>query len=167
MKHYIIALMPELATQKPIEDLRRQYVGTDLIDGLPPHVTLKSRFALKESATEDDLKNIVNTIHMHDVSIAMHEAAMMGGALVLNGESDYVREKHLEIMKSLAGSTIDLRPEFGGEKYKIHMTLLRGQEAESIPHLGEMRFDRICIYEIDPTLDRAYAHKILCKKLSS
>jgi 2'-5' RNA ligase len=168
MKHYIIILMPEKVIQESIKNFRMQYMGVSLIDGLPPHITLKQRFYLRDGVIEDDLKKIFNKIDIKYASISLNGVEMLNDAFVLRGSSDYIREKYLEIRKALANSVIDVRPEFEGDNYKIHLTLWRGMGIESSAgqYRKEIGFDRICLYEIDPTAERAFANKVACKDLA-
>ena len=83
------------------------------------------------------------------------------------GESDYVQEKHRELLDLLRDTTETQNPEWEGAYFKIHMALFADDSKDAISYEADANvlFDTLCLYEIDPTPARSWAHPIMSRKL--
>ena len=168
-KNYTILLFPQEVDSRKIEKLREAKTGSAMIDGLLPHATLKRRFALDGSLTEDELTKIVADFNISKFKVTFDRIEKLGNALVVAGNSEYIMQRHEVLLKMLAEEIITQDPEYEGGQFKMHMTLLRGNasKADYEKYLSEINFDKLCLYELDPSAERLWARKIYCKEFQA
>lgn len=156
MTGYIIMLLPENETAKTIEDFREKVTGKLLVDGLPPHVSLKRPFTLNDGFSENDLVMYFQNLKYKKFAIDFIKTEyLLGGALVATGQSEAVVTAHKDILKDLLGKTTTPNPEWEGDGYIIHLTILRGRHDNiNPPQLSRVAFDRLLLCKLDLSSSR-------------
>jgi len=168
MKHYAIVFLPEPAFKSEVENWRKENTGSELADGMPPHITIKRRFWLKENFNESELLNLLDKFSIKSFLVKFGLPTKLNEVSALVGESSYLTGKHKELLNLLKYRVETQNPEWENENFKIHLTLLRNN-LNDIPldiKDSSIKFDSLCLYELDPTHVRGWTNKIWCKKLS-
>ena len=167
IKNYTFVLIPEKITKEKIENLRLEYTGNKLVDGLPPHISIKRRFTLDKDLSENDLKHILDKFNTSKVTVHFNNMQKFSEVFALVGENSKLLDYHKKLLGELEGKVKTKNPTFEGEGFKIHLTLFRGVSPNIAPNIleKEITFDKICLYELDPSTARSFANKIACKSL--
>lgn len=167
MKNYTFLLFPQSIDSLKIESLRKAEVGDVLVDNLLPHSTLKRRFTLKNGFNESDLSKILNNFVISKINIVFNKLEILGNAVVMVGENENLKLAHKSMLKLLNEKITTQDPQYEADNFKIHLTLFRDKDIkeEYNKYLGEIVFDRLCLYELDPTPARSWAKQIYCKQL--
>jgi 2'-5' RNA ligase len=88
-------------------------------------------------------------------------------AFFLIGRSPKVKQVHRTLLKDLDNKIVSLHPEWDGNNLVIHMTILRGKFGSVVlPKITKAIFDRLVLYEIDPSPARLYANELAYVRLS-
>ncbi len=161
MKNYTIIALPEKKIGDDIEKLRADVSNQVLVDNLPPHVTFKRRFILSGDFLEIDLVNYFKKLRLKKFRVNFIGEERMNDALVLIGASDEMKYAHTSLGNDLDGRIVTKNPEWEGDEYKIHMTLLRGQVKDVVlPEVKVVNFNVLALYEIDSGPERLFANEI-------
>ncbi|MCX6716296.1 MAG: hypothetical protein NT077_04800 [Candidatus Taylorbacteria bacterium] len=168
MKNFILLLMVSGEAKEKIESIRFKYTGKKIIDALAPHLTLRGRFVLKEGVSEDLLRKSIEEFDISNMQAKADGIDKIGDAIVLNVKKDGILEKHENILKVLKDLTNSIRPERENKSFHPHVTLFRSKEEQAgikdIPDI--LSFDRLCLYEIDPSVDKKWVKEVFCRDLA-
>jgi 2'-5' RNA ligase len=167
MKNYIIVALPDKETNDHIEELRKGIIGQGLVDSLPPHVTFKRRFVLNNGFSEDDLVGYFKGLRFKRFKVDFIGVKTMNDVIALAGESSEMKDAHISVVSDLEGKITTQNPEWEKDDYKIHMTLWRELTKDVVsPGIKTAVFDRLVLYEIDPSPERLFADEIARTELS-
>lgn len=168
MKNYAIIALPEKKINDEIEELRIAKIGGELVDGLPPHVTVKCRFVLSDNFSEIDLVNYFKKLSLNKIPVNFIGQEKLGDALALIGLSDEMKSNHLLLVNDLEGKIKTKNPGWERDNYKVHMTLFRGLDNNIVfPEIKDVIFDRMALYELDPGVERLFAKEVAVIWLNS
>lgn len=171
LKNYTFIVLPDERARLEAEALRFKHIGRYLVDGLPPHITLKKRFSLVKEASENYLKNILADFNILKLKVTASKPQRLDDAVVLLINSDELSAKRRELLKLLEKTTTSKNLSFENDDYKIHLTLLR--DPGRVHDVGAIHWENkeitlkaFCLYEIDPSPDKSLAREIACKNLT-
>jgi 2'-5' RNA ligase len=167
-KNYVIVLEPARAAQEKIENFRLENIGQRLVDNLPPHITFKMRFALRESVNEADIIDLMNDFDFPRQIMTLDKVEKFGDALVLVPNDSELGEWHKAFCRLIDISVSSFKTEMEGKNFKPHMTLYRDGKTEGRDvnfALGEVAIERMSFYEIDSTPERGFANLIFSREL--
>ena len=170
MNHYFFALMPEARFSRKIEELRSKLIGSKLVDALPPHLTLKRRFSLKQSFSEQNLKEVLNSFSLSKIIANNNKIERLGEVAAIKIKNIKLKEQHKKLYGLLRDMAININPEHEDDNFTAHLTLFRDPENKLSPNwnsldIKKIVFNKICLYEIDPTPERHFAYIIKCRYL--
>lgn len=161
MKNYTIIALPERKIYNAIEKLRLDTIGQVLVDNLPPHVTFKRRFELNGNFSESDLVNYFKKLELKKFKVNFIREERMNDVLALTGISDEMKYAHISLVNDLNGKITTKNPEWEGNKYKIHMTLLRGQSKEVfLPVIKIVNFNVLVLYNTESQSESLFVNEI-------
>jgi 2'-5' RNA ligase len=167
MKNYTLLLMVSGVAKEKIEFVRQEQLGTKLVDDLPPHLTIRGRFILKEKVSEEDLVNQINKINIDRLTIASEKVERIGNANVICLVRDEILDTHLKVLSVLEQTTTSIRPEREKENFTPHVTLFRSAEPFfdfTLP--PSIDFDQLSLFEIDPTVEKKWSKLVTSYSLS-
>lgn len=169
-KNYALVLIPEEKISKAIMKLREKEMGTALIDGFPPHLTLKSRFWLNEGSSLEQLMEILTNFPITSLIVAIEGQVEYPDSLVLAvGPNKQLIEYHHKISEILKPHISTYRHESReGKNYNPHLTLWRGKKKADKDFLKSKKFSVIALslYEMDPVMTkRSFAREVWSKKI--
>jgi 2'-5' RNA ligase len=167
MKNYTIIALPEKKIEIIIEKLRKDIIDQVLVDHLPPHITFKRRFTLNSNFLEIDLINYFKKLRLKKFRVNFTGEERINDVLALAGVSDEMKYAHISLVNDLKGKITTKNPEWEGNEYIIHMTLIRGQVKDVvIPEIKEVNFNTLALYEIDSEPGRLFANEMETIKLN-
>lgn len=171
MNHYFFALMPEVRFSGKIEELRMELIGSKLVDALPPHLTLKRRFSLRPNFSEQNLREVLDNFPLSKIFADNNKIERLGEASAIRIENFELKECHKRLYSLLKNNVISKNPEYEDDHFIAHLTLFRDPENKFPANsysldINQIVFDTLCLYEIDPTPNRGFAHRIACRYLN-
>jgi 2'-5' RNA ligase len=123
MKDYTFLLIPDNKTVNIVNEFRIKYNIT-LVDGLPPHLTLKKRFQFDENK-ESALIAFLENIQLTEIQCRPREIRRLGDAVVVIVEGKDILEYHRRVIKALKENVrIGLKDthEYEGKNFIPHIT---------------------------------------------
>ena len=127
-RFYNIILIAEEKSRASLENLRMNLIGSKLVDLHPPHVTLKRKFTLKDAFSEKDLVALLKNFAMPKIIFPFDKLERFGEAVVLSGKSAILFKKHKEMLEILKNYAETVNPEWEGDNFKAHLTIVRDLE---------------------------------------
>jgi 2'-5' RNA ligase len=166
MKSYTIVYLFNPDFEASIGMLREKQGHPALVDCFPAHLTIKRRFDLVTHEEEKKLIDIVGIFKAQRVGIKFDEVIKLGDVVALKTKEEKVIRMHGYFLNSLKMLGVD-PSKYESNDYLPHITLWRGIELKQLPkieelHLPSCETKKLCLYEIDPTSNRAFAKKIVC-----
>lgn len=169
-KKYVIILEADDATGGMIEKFRLEKTGQKLIDHLSAHMTFKRGFLTDGNFSEADIIGLINDFNMPIQNISFDKIEKFGDAVVLSTNDEDLKKYHKDFCNLTDSKVVTSNPEWEGDNFKPHMTLYRDSSDRSFEDdmiIKEAVFDKISLYEIDPTPNRSFAKLIFTKKLEA
>lgn len=169
-KKYVIILEADDATREVMEKFRLEKIGQKLIDHLSAHMTFKRGFSTDENFSEADIIGLIKDFNMPIQHIPFDKIEKFGDAIVLSTNSEELKKYHKDFFNLMDSKVVTSNPEWEGENFKPHMTLYRDSSDRSFEDdmtIKEAAFDKISLYEIDPTPNHSFAKLIFTKKLET
>lgn len=169
-KFYNILLIAEKNSRSSLENLRMNLVRSKLVDLHPPHVTIKRKFTLKDNFSEKDLVKLLKNFEISKITFPFDKSERFGDAIVLSGKSTMLLEKHKEIVALLKDHTETVNPEWEGNNFTAHMTIVRDPknrfhlEKEDLG-IKEIPLDEIQLVEMDATPNKIVSRLLYSKFL--
>jgi len=166
MKSYTIVYLFNPDFEAAVGMLREKQGFPALIDSFPAHLTIKRRFDLATHEEEKKLIDIVGTFKAQRVGIKFEEVIQLGDVAALKTREEKVIRMHGYFLNALKNIGIEA-VEYEGKDFLPHITLWRGTEQKLLPKIEELHLPRcetkkLCLFEIDPTSNRAFAKRIVC-----
>lgn len=170
MSHYFFALMPEAQFGKKICKWRMDFIGSKFVDSLPPHLTVKRRFLLKKNISIDTLEKVLDGFSFPKIIAKNNKIKRLGETTIISIRNAKLKKYHKKLQGLLKNVVISKNPEFEDDHFTAHLTLFRDPENKLSPNwnsldIKKIVFNKICLYEIDPSSKRCFAYKIKCKRL--
>ena len=170
MSHYFFALMPQARFGKKICKWRMDFIGSKLVDSLPPHLTVKRRFLLKQNISIDTLKKVLDGFSFPKIIAKNNKIERLGEAVVIRIQNIKLKKYHKKLQGLLKNIAISKNPEYEDDCFAAHLTLFRDPKNKLSPNwnsidINKIVFNKICLYEIDPSSKRCFAYKIKCRYL--
>lgn len=171
MNHYFFALMPEVRFSRKVEELRMELIGSELVDALPPHLTLKRRFSLRPNFSEQNLREVLDGLSLSKIIADNNKIERLGEAAVICIENFELKKCHKKLYGLLKNNIISKNPEYEDDNFTAHLTLFRDPKKNLSVNLNNLDinrivFDTLCLYEIDPTPNRSFAREIAYRYLN-
>lgn len=171
MNDYTFVIMSQMEFSRELEELRTKLIGNKLVDTFPPHLTLKRRFTLARHYSPADLLTVLNNISLPKVVASQNKIMRLREVLIVCIESHELKMYNKALIESLSNMVVTKNPEYEGHSFTAHLILVRDHENKfkesdfSELKINEIVFNRMCLYEIDPTAERRFANQIACKPL--
>lgn len=147
-----------------------KFIGSKLVDRHPPHVTLKTKFTLKEGFLEKDLIELLQKFEMPKIQFPFEGLDRFGDALVLTGSHPTFLEKHKEIVALLKGCIETINPNWESDNFSPHLTIVRDPEnhfwiEKEILGMKEVLLDTLQLFEMDTTPEKRFSRLVYSKEL--
>jgi len=168
MKKYSFILFPDTETLAAIERLREVHGNEKLVDGLPPHVTLKRRFFSKERLSADDILKIFEKFPIEQIQVSPRGLDQFGSSVVVKVGSPLLEKYHRDLLAVLGDNIVTDGPEWEGGAYNPHIMLVKGEMADVVfPDLHPITLNKIRLYEYEFPDDTKWTalHTLACRAL--
>ncbi len=169
-KFYNILLIAEEKSREPLERLRVKFTGSKLVDLQPPHVTIKRKFTLKNGFLEIELIALLQKFEVPKMFFSFEKLEKFGDAYVFTGSNTVLSRKHKEILSLLRDFVDTVNPEWEGENFSPHVTLVRNIESEFFPEWEIMKMkglflDMLQLVEMDPSPEKKFSNIVYSQHL--
>ena len=168
VKNYTLLLMVSGDAKEKIEQIRLKHTGSKFVDALAPHLTIRGRFELRDGVSEDEVVRIIEKLGLPKVESLPEKMDKIGDACVISINSDEIKRMHIYVLSKLERSTISIRPERERENFHSHITVFRNTNKQiTLKDLPDVfSFGQLCLYEMDPSVEKKWVKKITCFDLS-
>ncbi len=166
----MIYLVPDATTTAAVESIRMKFAGVRTVDALPPHITLKKRFALRDGVTEDDLVKVIDDLGLQPTVAEISAVERFGDALTIVMKSATLSSKHVQLCRMLAGKGVSGNTRFEGENFKAHLNIVRDplyKTSATVEDLGikNVSVTGVCLCETDP-VERKVMRTVVCRTIA-
>lgn len=166
MKNYTVVYLFNPDFEAAVAMLRKKQGAPELVDSFPAHLSVKRRFELPNLEDGKKLIEIVAGFKAQRVGLKFDDVILLGDVVALKTNEEKVVRMHGYLLNSL--KALGINPgEYEAENFLPHITLWREVGQKQTPKLEDLRLPRcetnkLCLFEIDPTSDRAFAKRIVC-----